>query len=441
MAKIDRYISTLPSDTQEIFEDAGADLNFGLRMSKAIIAGVQRDERGNDKTVFNFYRSGKGGDGAEGTRFALPNFEGVPFVELARRQKVLAEAYPQRLRLDLELHGRLVIGMGQASVYDNGITLHPVFGCPYLPGSSLKGVTRRTYIDEYHGGQEADALADKDFCDLFGCTGETLLERTDSDGNLVFRSKGKPETIPVKSFYNNNKDLGDRRGRLIFFDVLPTSAPRIVVDIVNPHYVPYYKDAKVPADIYNPIPSNFLAVEGGEFSVVVVADRPREGQAATLEAALFAKVEAALHLALTEDGIGGKTTVGYGRFVDPAQAKAKAAQAQQARLEAQAEAHALEKAAADEKLRQELSSSSEETWVPLSEVKVRKGVHTTNATVISYDDRKVVFQPLISELRGKTSKAEFSVKPFTPGLIVEIQITSIGKDFKGGYNLVKTSIQ
>ncbi|HSN23592.1 MAG TPA: hypothetical protein VLS45_05410, partial [Methylomicrobium sp.] len=36
---------------------------------------------------------------------------------------------------------RLLIGRGTPSVFEQGISLHPLFGLPLLPGSAVKGVT------------------------------------------------------------------------------------------------------------------------------------------------------------------------------------------------------------------------------------------------------------------------------------------------------------
>ena len=45
-------------------------------------------------------------------------------------------------------------------------------------------------------------------------------------------------------------------GRLIVFDALPESTPKLEVDIMNPHYSPYYADpTKPPANIYSRCPS------------------------------------------------------------------------------------------------------------------------------------------------------------------------------------------
>ena len=450
-----RYEPVLPGEVKSAYRGLGKALHFGLAYEKDIRAGT--DHKG--KFVFNFYRGGGEGDGAKDTDFALPSFAGVPFPELSGRQRSLAAAYPTHQRFELRLENRLVIGMGQSSVYDNGLTLHPVFGCPYLPGSSLKGIARRTYIDEYHNGDEAGALADQIFCDLFGCTGDT--EITPEGGT----------NRAVPSYYKRHPafdgDLGDRRGALVFFDGLPTSAPSVVVDIVNPHYKPYYEQALPPADIYNPVPANFLAVEGGEFSVVLALDPGRGPVAApedAAEASGFARAVAALRLALTEDGIGGKTTVGYGRFRvteeafitdDPEYRRREAERIErERRARAEAEARAIaEREAAEEATRRATAAEAraaagvvaadEAEYVPAANLKKRKGgAYRVDVRVATKDGRKYTFEPLVEELRGKVSKTPVFVNlDLEVGeVLTEVEITGVNFQ-KGIFNVSQSTVQ
>ena len=46
------------------------------------------------------------------------------------------------MTLELKLNWRLIVGLGNESVYETGMTFHPIYGIPYIPGSSLKGVLR-----------------------------------------------------------------------------------------------------------------------------------------------------------------------------------------------------------------------------------------------------------------------------------------------------------
>ena len=336
----------ISNDLSTAFDEARAGtMNFGIRISKAV-PGL---EELKSEHFAKYFRDNKR-TVEQGLGSAADLFAGVPFVEFVTRLGRLAEGFGTTATLNLELasNSRLRIGGGEADLFGNALTLHPVFGVPYLPGSSLKGVCRRAYIDEYHGGLEHEALGDPTFCDLFGCTGITKIEEVDADGNVVRKQNGDPTTDEVDSYYRRDGDLGDRRGALLFFDGLPTAAPKVVVDIVNPHYKPYYEKALPPADIYNPEPANFLAVEGGEFAVVLALD-PGRGAVAPIaggEETGFERAVAALRLALTEDGMGGKTTVGYGRFRDVGAERAAEEAARRRVLE---EARARERAEEERK--------------------------------------------------------------------------------------------
>ncbi len=164
---------------------------------------------------------------------------------------------------------RLIIGLGGASVIETGMTLHPLYGFPYLPGSGLKGLAR-AYAEIGVHAQE-----------------EELFE--------VFGSEDK----------DPRHATNNRQGKVFFMDGLPTSFPKLELDIMNPHYGDYYQGKKLPADYMNPVPVTFLAVASGEeFSFTIISK----------EKELAEKGRQWLGDGLTELGAGGKTNIGYGYF-------------------------------------------------------------------------------------------------------------------------------
>lgn len=168
---------------------------------------------------------------------------------------------------------RLIIGLGGTSVIETGMTLHPLYGFPYLPGSGLKGLAR---------AYAQIAVEPKP-------SGEELKE--------IFGSEDKD---PRKATEN-------RQGKVFFMDGLPTLFPELDLDIMNPHYGEYYRGEKPPADYLNPVPVTFLAVAAGQkFSFAIYCR----------DANLLAKAKEWLIGGLTELGAGGKTNVGYGYFKD-----------------------------------------------------------------------------------------------------------------------------
>lgn len=211
---------------------------------------------------------------------------------------------------------RLTIGIGNASVYETSITLHHIYGIPYIPASQIKGAVRSYIIQEEFKGKEENAIMDKDFCDVFGCSKEHEIQI----------GKGKKATKEKKdSWYGFIKDSNpDREGAVIFFDAFPASEIKLSLDIMNVHYSEYYRSesnkkddgtydkgsVKPPADWDNPSIINFLTIKGTSFQFIIGAKEP-----AYLEPKIKSKsIKAWLKEALEENGIGAKTAVGYGYF-------------------------------------------------------------------------------------------------------------------------------
>lgn len=172
---------------------------------------------------------------------------------------------------------RVVVGLGTDSVYETGITLHHIYGFPYIPASAIKGITRsyiiqKDYLPQFEGQEKANdkaekkALGDSDFSNIFGST--------------------------------------KQQGKITFFDAMPTSVPQLKPDIMNVHYPNYYGEGKAPTDTQNPIPIPFLTVEKTSFQFMVGC---KESNKELLKVAFIW-----LELALKEKGIGAKTAVGYG---------------------------------------------------------------------------------------------------------------------------------
>lgn len=182
---------------------------------------------------------------------------------------------------------QMVVGLGNESVYETSITLHHIYGIPYIPGQAIKGVVRNWMITELFKGVEKDALNDESFCIIFGS--------------------------PSKS------RLGEHKGSLIFFDAFPVSTPSVKKDIMNSHYSPYYSKNKPPADYYDPKMINFLTVRNTGFKFVLGI---KESDNKKIESERTKKEfrgrtplligKEWLKKALTEHGIGAKTSVGYG---------------------------------------------------------------------------------------------------------------------------------
>ncbi|QZA32480.1 type III-B CRISPR module RAMP protein Cmr6 [Hydrogenibacillus sp. N12] len=172
---------------------------------------------------------------------------------------------------DVTFAGRLVVGLGGSSVYETGLTLHPVYGLPYLPSSSVKGTLAHYIVDQCFGGDKQAAAQDETYQALFG-------------------------TIR-------------KRGQVVFFDAFPLKAPTLRMDVMNSHYGPYYMRGEPPVDFHNPVPVFFVTVEQPTFRVAIgVSPEVEEKKAAHL----LGEAGALLIEALKLFGIGAKTAVGYG---------------------------------------------------------------------------------------------------------------------------------
>lgn len=204
---------------------------------------------------------------------------------------------------------RLAIGMGYPSLVENGILLHHTYGLPYIPGETLKGLARHVFLlslSEFLRGEkrlsslEQDLMEDKEPKDMPPSFKVVFSE---------FEVK-KPYQTFQKLFGTLNK-----RGEIIFYDAYvknPNPEELFEMDIMNPHYAPYYQKDELPGDWHNPTPIHFLVVkEGVEFEVCLsyLPLNPTHIDESLLELA-----KELLRVGLENFGVGGKKRKGYGWF-------------------------------------------------------------------------------------------------------------------------------
>lgn len=204
-------------------------------------------------------------------------------VLLERQSKVIEDLKIQSKSFTFSPDWRLIVGLGNESVYETSMTLHHVYGIPYIPGQAIKGVVRNWMISELFENNEKKAFDDEGFCRIFGSPSESKI--------------------------------GAQKGSVFFFDAFPISAPEIELDIMNPHYSEYYSGKKPPADYLDPKPIYFLTVKDTDFRFIIGIKKTdtkliTEGKFG-MESPLCV-VKEWLPKALTEHGIGAKTAVGYG---------------------------------------------------------------------------------------------------------------------------------
>jgi CRISPR type III-B/RAMP module RAMP protein Cmr6 len=176
------------------------------------------------------------------------------------------------------LDWRMVVGLGGESVLETDITLHHLYGIPFIPGSALKGLTRSyvtSEIDEYKSEKEENDH--KDVQRIFG--------------------------------------MQKQAGTVIFFDAMPAGGnAALALDIMNPHYPDYYGGTKLPTNDQNPVPITFLTVTSTTFTFALAPRAAFDEEQRKRHEEDVKQVGIWLRKALEEYGIGGKTSAGYGYF-------------------------------------------------------------------------------------------------------------------------------
>lgn len=252
--------------------------NFGLWYNKFIPLSNKfkaSDDRGNDTRAVEFYfeRYGqmKKGNVAELLK------------QKHNDQRTYCESFPsdnyESIQIEVKLASPLLTGIGESHPNEVSMVFDHNLGIPYIPASGVKGIVRFAHT-------------------------VSLIPEAISMGKVD--EKGRFDDEDEWTFVLNMFGAQKKKGDVIFLDAYPKDVPQLHIDIMNPHYGPYYSDGLSPADHHNPTPIKFLTV-APETTFIFRAVAKKEN-------ALAQKVEKALVSALTEEGVGAKTAVGYGRF-------------------------------------------------------------------------------------------------------------------------------
>jgi len=186
---------------------------------------------------------------------------------------------------EAQVANRLVVNLGAESVLETSIALHRIYGVPFIPGSALKGLAA-AFVRQYGG---ADWRKNKEqYITIFGD--------------------------------------GDNAGFVTFYDALylPNSGYKdkpLYADVMTTHHADYYgnkkekneageeKDVLPPADWDSPNPVSFLSATGKYLIALAAPEGCADWVNLTFDI---------LGSALKHEGVGAKTSSGYGRmrFVD-----------------------------------------------------------------------------------------------------------------------------
>jgi CRISPR-associated protein Cmr6 len=208
--------------------------------------------------------------------------------------------------------GRLVVGLGSESAWENSITLHRTYGVPYIPGSALKGLAA-AYAHKYLEGDEEKKEcwrkpdAEKEKTDEYYASAHKIMfGDTTSEGYVTF----------FDALYVSPTKPEDKKGK----------HKALWPDVITVHHPKYYggeqqkqseetqkvseeeqniKDIVPPADWDDPTPISFMSATGTY--LIALAGDPK----------WVATAFDILALALADMGVGAKTSSGYGRMILP----------------------------------------------------------------------------------------------------------------------------
>lgn len=232
-----------------------------------------------------------------GLHFSISDTHKKTIIEYiaAKEKKVI-----KRLRKDYDLMGvlltqnwRAAIGLGTDSAYQNGFTLHKVYGVPYLPASAIKGIIRSYTISTYFKRNEAEAQKDVGFQYLFG--NERLVNETKEI--IVSECAGK---INFTNAYAINTEF------------------IIEADIITAHNVQYHSNGNYPSASESPTVIPFLSFKKATFEPFCYIAK---GENTKITEGVFAEerplelIKKIMVQAFEIQGIGAKTNLGYGRLV------------------------------------------------------------------------------------------------------------------------------
>ena len=194
----------------------------------------------------------------------------------------------------MENVSRFVCGIGYKGTLEWGFLFDWTTGMPFLPGSSFKGALLSYLEILEEQNRPVQEWPDKSH-DV----------ETDAGGNW---SKEEIFHLFGPQGDKNHPVNKAHVGSVIFLNVFPEDFKGFEIDIITPHYKPYYTDNKPPADIYNPVPIPFLTIKPGARFVFMFRFRKK------VNPSMIDKVKVLIQETGQNHGFGAKTATGYGYF-------------------------------------------------------------------------------------------------------------------------------
>lgn len=237
---------------------------------------------------------------------------------------------------ELQSAQKIVVGLGEQNTLEMGLRLHKVYGFPIIPGSSLKGLARSWALFNLAQAFRIPSLSSLEISNSVEKTPlqklEALIDAEDpTDENINFKNcleelqndqriqpDSELKTMSVQKIINDNRVTRIRKifgtisqvGCITFWDGVATTPPEFSLEIINPHFQDYYQSGEYPKDDQSPVPINNLTLKAGTIFLFGLTSRKNCIEDYLKLAKIF------LYKALTELGIGGKTSNGMGYFFE-----------------------------------------------------------------------------------------------------------------------------
>lgn len=273
------------NNVQNIFTN---NVNFCLWFNKYIPIVIKSKEKelfhacdnsGETSEVVNFYKD-------QYKKYLNGIIEKLKLLHKNQRDYLLS--FPEQdyevIELKAKTKSPLITGIGQTHPNEVSMVFDYMLGIPYIPASSIKGLLRFTtvVIEVSDPKNENKYIPDK-------------------NGNI------NDEKIDEIKYYFGGQS---NEGSVVFLDAYPEGVPELHIDIMNPHYRDYYQDGKAPADYLEPKPIKFLTVAPNTTFIFRVIINKQNQNYENLKQS----IKTILKEALTKEGIGAKTAIGYGLF-------------------------------------------------------------------------------------------------------------------------------
>ena len=221
--------------------------------------------------------------------------------------------------VSIQSKSRILIGSGNPSATEVGLTVDHTWGTPRIPGSSLKGLLHHYLVDKYGPSPEhwTHDPASPDHPEGERAPFQPVIWKNNNiqhpAGEAIRTIFGSPAagTAEEPDYPESSDNSTPARGEIDFLDAWwdPTkSSPHpFSTDILNPHHGDYYSpnnSNRWPNDYESPVPVQFMTVKPKQVFMLAL----------TGEKQLAEWVMKQLREALMDWGVGAKTMAGYGCF-------------------------------------------------------------------------------------------------------------------------------